>query len=105
MKEIVVLSTTNSMESASRIAQALVESGEAACVNIVPGLRSIYRWRGKLCDDSEMLLLIKTTEAGFEAARARICALHPYELPEVIALPVVAGDEKYLRWLSDSVSG
>ncbi len=104
MKEIVVLSTADSMETASRIARSLVEDGEAACVNIVPGVRSIYRWQGKVCDDGELLMVIKTTEARFEAVRSQIRALHPYELPEAIALPIIAGDEEYLRWLSSSVA-
>jgi len=101
MKEIIVLSTADSMETASRIARALVEEGAAACVNIVPGIRSIYRWQGKLCDDGELLLVIKTTEARFEEVRLQIRALHTYELPEVIAVPITAGDAQYLGWLSE----
>ena len=89
------------METASRIARALVEEGAAACVNIVPGIRSIYRWQGKLCDDGELLLVIKTTEARFEEVRLQIRALHTYELPEVIAVPITAGDAQYLGWLSE----
>lgn len=104
MKAIVVLSTADNMETASTIARALTEEGEAACVNIVPGIRSVYRWQGKLCEDEELLMVIKTTEARFDAVRSRVRALHSYELPEVIALPVVAGDEEYLRWLSDNVA-
>jgi periplasmic divalent cation tolerance protein len=104
MKEIVILSTADSIETASRIARILIENGDAACVNILPGLRSIYRWQGKVCDDSELLMVIKTTEAHFEAVRLQIRALHPYELPEAIALPIIAGDEEYLRWISASVA-
>jgi periplasmic divalent cation tolerance protein len=105
MMEIVILSTVDSMETASKIARALVEGKEAACVNIVPGIRSIYRWEGKVCDDSELLLIIKTTEARFEAVRRRIRALHPYQLPESIAIPIIAGDQEYLAWLSSNVAG
>ncbi len=100
MKEIIVLSTADSMELASRLAHALVEGGAAACVNIVPGIRSIYKWQGKMCDDGELLLVIKTTEDRFEAVRKQIRVLHTYELPEVIAIPITAGDAEYLRWLS-----
>ena len=105
MTEIVILSTVDSMGTASKIARALVEGKEAACVNIVPGIRSIYRWEGKVCDDSELLLMIKTTEARFEAVRRRIRALHPYQLPESIAIPIIAGDQEYLAWLSSNVAG
>jgi len=104
MNEIVVLSTADSMETAVKIAQALVEDGEAACVNIVPGVRSIYRWQGKLCDEGELLMVIKTTQDRFEALRAQLKALHPYEVPEVIAIPIIAGDADYLRWLSANVA-
>ncbi len=103
MNEIVVLSTADSMETAFNIARALTEEGKAACVNILPGVRSIYRWKGKPCDDAEFLMVIKTTEACFEAVRSRIRALHSYELPEVIALPILTGDAEYLRWLSGNV--
>ncbi len=103
MKGIVVLSTADSMETATKIAQALVESKEAACVNIIPGVRSIYRWQGKLCDDSELMMVIKTTDLRFEAVRSHIRAMHPYELPEVIAIPIVVADVDYLSWLSSSV--
>ena len=105
MMKIVILSTADSMETASKIARALVEGKEAACVNIVPGIRSIYRWDGKVCDDSELLLIIKTTEARFEAVRRRIRTLHPYQLPESIAIPIIAGDKEYLAWLSSNVAG
>jgi periplasmic divalent cation tolerance protein len=100
----VVLSTVDSPETAGTIARALVEEKMAACVNIVPGLRSIYRWEGAVCDESELLLIIKTTEQCFESVRRRIRALHPYQLPESIAIPVVAGDQEYLGWVSSSVA-
>ncbi len=103
MREMIVLSTVDSISNASEIARSLVEEGIAACVNIVPGIRSIYRWQGRLCDEGELLLIIKTTEDRFEAARTRIRQLHTYELPEVIAIPISAGDEDYLRWLSGAL--
>jgi len=104
MNEIIVLSTVDSAELGESIATALVESGEAACVNIVPGVRSVYRWEGKLCRDAELLLLVKTVEGKFDAVRERIRGLHPYQVPEVLAVPVAAGDADYLRWLREAVS-
>ncbi len=104
MGEILVLTTVDRMELAKLIASSLVESGDAACVNIVPGLRSIYRWQGKLCDDPELLLIVKTTAERFEAVRSTIRRLHTYELPEVISLPIVAGDDEYLGWIRDQTS-
>lgn len=103
MGAILVLTTADSTELAHRIATALVEAGEAACVSIVPGIRSIYRWEGKVCDEGELLLLIKSTSESFQAVRTRIRLLHSYTLPEVIALPVSDGDDDYLHWLTDQV--
>ena len=102
MSEIVVLSTTDTFELAQNIAMSLVEAGDAACVNIVPGVRSIYRWQGKTHEDGELLLLIKSTGDRFEAIRATIRRLHCYDIPEIIALPITAGDIDYLRWLAGS---
>jgi periplasmic divalent cation tolerance protein len=94
-----VLMTAPSAEVAAAIARALVGEGLAACVNLVPGVRSIYRWQGEVCDDAEVLCVIKTRADRFDALRARIVALHPYEVAEVIALPIVAGNEAYLAWI------
>jgi periplasmic divalent cation tolerance protein len=105
MTEILVLSTTDTPELARKIAFALVEANEAACVNIVPGIRSVYRWEGKVCDETEFLLLIKSTAERFEAINARIHQLHTYQVPEVIAVPITAGDPAYLRWIRDSIFG
>jgi len=104
MSELLILSTADSPELAYKIASALVEAGEAACVNIVPGVRSIYRWQGKICDEGELLLLVKSSSEHFESARARIRQLHTYQVPEVIALPVTAGDPEYLRWLREQLA-
>ncbi len=98
---LVVLVTTPSPERAAEIARTLVEERLAACGNVVPGLRSIYRWEGKVQDDVEALLLLKTTRGRFDALRDRVLALHPYEVPEVIALPVEAGSARYLAWIAD----
>ncbi len=97
---LVVLVTTPTPERAAEIARAVVEERLAACGNVVPGLRSIYRWEGKVQDEPEALLVLKTTRARFEALRDRVLALHPYEVPEVIALPVEAGSARYLAWIA-----
>lgn|SRR5262245_51783134 len=96
----VVLVTAPDAEVGARIGRALVEEGLAACVNLLPGVRSIYRFEGALHDDAEVLLILKTRAALAAALAARVRALHPYELPEVIALPVAAGSEPYLDWVS-----
>ena len=103
MNEILVLSTTDTLELAQKIASALVQAHEAACVNIVPGIRSVYVWEGKECNEQECLLLIKSTSEKFEAVRARIRQLHSYQVPEIIAVPVTAGDPAYLAWLHSSL--
>ena len=99
MSEILVLSTADTLELAQKIALALVEAREAACVNIVPGIRSIYRWEGSVCNEGEFLLMIKSSEERFEAIRNRIRLLHSYQVPEIIALPLALGDSAYLNWL------
>jgi periplasmic divalent cation tolerance protein len=104
MNPIVVLTTTDSPELAQQIATALVQAGEAACVSIVPGIRSIYRWEGKVYNEGELLLVIKSTAERYEEVRFRIRQLHSYQVPEVIALPITAGDPDYLRWLSQVTS-
>jgi periplasmic divalent cation tolerance protein len=101
---LVVLVTCPTPERAAEIARALVEERLAACGNVVPGLRSIYRWEGKVQDDAEALLVLKTTRARFEALRERVLALHPYEVPEVIALSVEAGSAPYLAWIAAETS-
>lgn len=86
--------------SAETIAQALVGERLAACVSILPGMRSVYRWKGALESSQEVLLLVKTTEARLQALTARVVELHPYELPEVIAVEVAAGLPAYLAWIA-----
>ena len=100
---LVVLVTVPSRDDGERLADALVGEQLAACVNIVGPIRSIYRWQGEVCRDDEHLLLIKTTAAGYAALEARILALHTYETPEVIALPVERGANAYLAWLAGAV--
>jgi periplasmic divalent cation tolerance protein len=99
---LVVLCTLPSAEAAAEMARKLVEERACACVNIVPGVRSIYRWDGKISDDAEVLCVIKTRRAKFEPLRARIAELHSYDVPEIIALPVERGHAPYLDWLADA---
>ena len=100
---LVALSTVGNADDARRIARALVERRLAACVNVVPGLTSVYSWKGAVETDQELLLVIKTRRARFEALRAALVELHPYEVPELIALPVEAGHGPYLDWLTASL--
>jgi periplasmic divalent cation tolerance protein len=99
---IVVLVTVPSPEEGERIAKSLVEKRLAACVNIVPGLRSIYHWQGKVCDDKELLLVAKTSEPLFERFEQEVKSLHSYKVPEIIALPIVRGSKEYLSWIDEN---
>ncbi|MBI3998629.1 MAG: divalent-cation tolerance protein CutA [Armatimonadetes bacterium] len=103
MEPLVVLVTAGSADEAGRIAQALVDERLAACVNVVPGLRSIYRWQGQVESADETLLIVKTTRDVLPALTARVQALHSYTVPEVIAFPVVGGSAAYLDWLGEQV--
>jgi len=99
---LVVLITCPNQEVGETIGHALVEERLAACVNVIPGLRSIYRWEGKICRDPEVLLLIKTRRARLAALTRRVKTLHPYSVPEVIALPLAGGSSPYLAWVRKS---
>ena len=97
---IVVLVTASSEEEGEKIAQALVEEKLAACVNVLPAMKSIYRWKGEIASEKEVLLLAKTKDRLFERLKRRVLEIHSYEVPEIIALPVLAGFEPYLGWAS-----
>lgn len=99
-----VLTTASSQDEARRIANALVERRLAACINILPQIDSIYRWKEKVEEAREFLLLIKTTESAVESLRDAIQELHSYEVPECIVLPIESGSEEYLNWIDESVS-
>ncbi len=101
MTALVCFCTCPDPDSASRIADALVGERLAACVNIVPGLRSVYRWRGAIESADEVLLLIKTRRERLDALTARVRELHPHELPEVIAVEVAGGLAAYLDWIAE----
>ncbi|MFL6449852.1 MAG: divalent-cation tolerance protein CutA [Bryobacteraceae bacterium] len=96
---IVLLCTCSSEKEGRHLAEALVQSKLAACVNLLPGVHSIYRWEGEMESAAEVLLLIKSTADRFEEIRARITELHSYDTPEIIALAVTAGSDKYLNWI------
>ena len=100
----IVLSTAGSHEEARRIAHALVERRLAACVNIVPGVESVYRWQEKVESAAEGLLVIKTTAGVFPALRDALKEMHSYDVPECVMLAVEDGDAAYLRWIAESVS-
>lgn len=97
----VVLSTFPSPEKAAEVARLLVGERLCACANLVPNVRSIYVWKDEVCDDQEVLAVIKTTAGRCEALAARIVELHPYEVPEVIALPILGGHAPYLAWVAE----
>ncbi|MCD9007384.1 divalent-cation tolerance protein CutA [Luteimonas sp. XNQY3] len=104
MDALACFSTCPDAMVAERIARALVEDRLAACVTLLPGVRSIYRWEGAVVADAEVLLMIKTTAAQLPALRDRLVALHPYDVPELIALPVDDGLPAYLQWIADAVA-
>ncbi|HLU68092.1 MAG TPA: divalent-cation tolerance protein CutA [Kofleriaceae bacterium] len=99
---LVVLCTFPTGEPAAQAAERLVGERLAACVNLVPGLTSVYRWKGEVTRDEEVLAVIKTTADQFPALKVRLIELHPYECPEVIALEVERGHRPYLDWVRDS---
>jgi periplasmic divalent cation tolerance protein len=103
MGAIIVVTTVGTEEQAYLIAREIVSRRQAACVNILPGIRSIYRWKGKICKDGELLLLVKTVEGEFEGVAATIRELHNYELPEILSWNVTRGEQRFLDWIVASV--
>jgi periplasmic divalent cation tolerance protein len=99
-----VLCACPDQATAHNIAEQLVDRQLAACVNILPGITSVYQWQGKRENSQEHLLLIKTTHAAYEALEQALSNLHPYELPEIIAVPIARGSDAYLDWISQSVA-
>ena len=97
----ICLCTCPDEELAQSLARSLIEAKLAACVNILPAVQSVYQWKGKIEKDRELLLLIKTAQHLFPAIETHILARHPYELPEIIAVPIEAGFKPYLQWIDD----
>ena len=95
--------TCGSAEEAAKLAEALVTEKLAACVNIVPGVTSVYFWEGKLCRESEHLLVVKSTAAAQERLARRVKELHSYAVPEVVTFPIASGNPDYLRWVESSI--
>ncbi len=105
MSEIsIVLITAGTEEEAARIGLTLVEERLAACANLVPRIRSIYRWKGKICDEQEFLIIVKTRTSLFQELEKRVRGLHSYEVPEIICFPVADGLPQYLEWVQGETS-
>jgi periplasmic divalent cation tolerance protein len=104
-KHVVVLITTGSKEEADRIANALVAEMLAACVNVIPGVTSVYRWQGEVQRAQEWLLVAKSRTEVLNDVIRRVKALHSYDVPEIIALPLAGGNDTYLRWIDNEVHG
>lgn len=100
-EEIVVFVTTGSEDEAARIAKKLVGEKLAACVNILPGVRSIFQWQGKVCEENETLMIIKTHDRRFKELERTVKEEHSYDVPEIIALPILAGSKEYLGWIRE----
>jgi periplasmic divalent cation tolerance protein len=96
---IVILVTASSEEEAKKIAQSLVEKRLVACVNIIKDVQSVFRWKGKISDEKELLLIIKTRKKLYKNVEEEIKTLHAYEVPEIIALPIISGSKDYLYWV------
>lgn len=101
---IIVFVTVGHEDEALTIARAVVEEKLAACTNIIPAIRSIYRWKGEICDDMERLLVIKTRSELFPALQHRIKQMHSYETAEIISFPISAGAPDYLQWILENTS-
>jgi periplasmic divalent cation tolerance protein len=101
--KLIVFITCQSREEGEAIARAVVEERLAACVNVLPGVRSCYMWDGEMKWSAEVLLLVKTTEGKYDGLQSRVRELHSYDVPEIVAVPIVAGFDKYLQWIAESV--
>jgi periplasmic divalent cation tolerance protein len=100
MAVVVVFSTFPTADVAASVARMLIDEQLCACVNIVPAVRSIYRWQGAICDEPEVLAIVKTTDERVAALQARLVELHPYEVPEALVVPTIGGHAPYLAWVA-----
>jgi periplasmic divalent cation tolerance protein len=101
MDEIVVFITASNEDEAAKIAKALVETRLAGCINIIKNIRSIYSWQGRIEDEKEILMIVKTQKTLFDSLMKKVKELHSYTVPEIIALPIIEGSEDYLKWLKE----
>ena len=99
---IVVLVTASSKKEGQKLASCLLQEKLAACVNVIDGVNSLFRWQGKIDKAKEALLIIKTRKTLFNKLLKKVKSLHSYEVPEIVALPIIAGNKKYLDWIDDS---
>lgn len=104
-EKIIVFVTVDTPETGLKISKALVSERLVACVNILPGLRSVYQWKGKVMDEGEQLLIMKTRGENFEPLKNRVLELHPYDCPEIVAFPIVLGHAPYLNWIEEETTG
>jgi len=100
---ILVIITAGSMEEGEKIAGALVEEGLAACCNIIPGIKSVFKWKGEVCKENEVLLMVKSKASIFEKLKERVKKLHSYEVPEIIAFSIKDGLQAYLNWMDEAL--
>jgi len=101
--KVVIFVTAGSLGEGKKVARHLVETKLAACVSVLPPMESVYRWEGKIAEEGEFLLIIKSTRELFPEIEAAVSKIHSYQTPEIICLPVIEGSSKYLLWVSDSV--
>lgn len=100
---LIIFCTVPDEDTAIKLSQTLVEERLAACCNVLPGIRSVYTWKGNLCHDSELLLVIKSRAEIYQRLEQRISELHPYEVPEIIATEIKYGSPNYLKWMAENV--
>ena len=103
--KIVVLSTCATEEEGEKLARLLIEERLAACVNVIPRMRSFYWWQGSIESSAECLLVVKSSRALFDSVKSALASAHSYEVPEVLALPIVDGSENYMNWLESNIKG
>jgi periplasmic divalent cation tolerance protein len=102
-KYVIIFVTAPSEKIASQIGKMIISKKLAACVNIIPEIRSLYRWKNKICNDKEFLIIIKSSAKRFNELAVKIQKMHPYEIPEIISIPITKGSNSYMKWLSENI--